>query len=96
MAIQLYRASDSRVCLSLATESQKLMFPFSHIRAHTEWTTNANNTFNTKNMIYTGQVFVPDDVNIEIDKVYVSCYTALLRLSGLKFSPAIQHQPSVP
>jgi len=41
-----------------------------HIRAHTEWTTNANNTFNTKNMIYTGQVFVPDDVNIEIDKVY--------------------------
>lgn len=40
-----------------------------HVRLHTEWETLKNGTFRSNRMIHTGQIFVPDNVNAQIDKV---------------------------
>ncbi|GAA5858366.1 hypothetical protein JCM8547_004666 [Rhodosporidiobolus lusitaniae] len=41
-----------------------------HIRVHTEWETLPNNTFTSGNMIHTGQIFVPDSINMVVDKIW--------------------------
>ncbi|BGP12245.1 hypothetical protein JCM10213_000062 [Rhodosporidiobolus nylandii] len=41
-----------------------------HIRVHTEWETLPNGTFTSGNMIHTGQIFVPDHINMQIDKIF--------------------------
>ncbi|GAA5899267.1 intradiol ring-cleavage dioxygenase [Sporobolomyces salmoneus] len=41
-----------------------------HIRLHTEWGTLKNGTFRSNRMIHTGQIFVPDTVNAQIDKLH--------------------------
>jgi len=41
-----------------------------HVKAHTQWVTHPNDTFTTNNLIYTGQLFVPDQINIEVDKLH--------------------------
>jgi len=40
-----------------------------HVRLHTEWETLKNGTFRSNRMIHTGQIFVPDNINAQIDKV---------------------------
>ncbi|GAA6040990.1 hypothetical protein JCM8097_000527 [Rhodosporidiobolus ruineniae] len=41
-----------------------------HIRVHTEWETLPNGTFTSSHMIHTGQIFVPDSINMVIDKIW--------------------------
>jgi len=41
-----------------------------HVRIHTEWTQLPhNNSFSIGTMAYTGQLFVDDDINIQVDKL---------------------------
>ncbi|GAA5907215.1 hypothetical protein JCM5296_004987 [Sporobolomyces johnsonii] len=41
-----------------------------HVRLHTEWETLPNGTFTSSRMIHTGQIFVPDSINMQIDKIW--------------------------
>ncbi|GAA5986955.1 hypothetical protein JCM11641_002266 [Rhodosporidiobolus odoratus] len=41
-----------------------------HIRVHTEWETLPNGTFTSSHLIHTGQIFVPDTLNMQIDKIF--------------------------
>lgn len=41
-----------------------------HIKIHTGWDTLPNGTFTSHNLIYTGQFFVDDAINEQMDKVW--------------------------
>ncbi|GAA6018653.1 hypothetical protein JCM10207_008996 [Rhodosporidiobolus poonsookiae] len=41
-----------------------------HIRVHTQWETLPNGTFTSSELIHTGQIFVPDSLNEQIDKIW--------------------------
>ncbi|KAK4702705.1 hypothetical protein P7C70_g3517, partial [Phenoliferia sp. Uapishka_3] len=41
-----------------------------HVKVHTQWTPHANGTFTSSRLIHTGQFFVPDDINVSIDKIH--------------------------
>uniref|UniRef100_A0A0K3C7C1 BY PROTMAP: gi/342321440/gb/EGU13374.1/ ADP-ribose pyrophosphatase [Rhodotorula glutinis ATCC 204091] n=1 Tax=Rhodotorula toruloides TaxID=5286 RepID=A0A0K3C7C1_RHOTO len=41
-----------------------------HVRIHTAWEPLANGTFTSSRMIHTGQFFVPDSLNMQIDKIW--------------------------
>ncbi|BGP36255.1 hypothetical protein JCM10449v2_000153 [Rhodotorula kratochvilovae] len=41
-----------------------------HVRIHPEWTPLPNNTFTSHRMLHTGQFFVPDSINMQVDKVW--------------------------
>ncbi|GAA5923558.1 intradiol ring-cleavage dioxygenase [Sporobolomyces koalae] len=41
-----------------------------HVRLHTEWETLKNGTFRSNRLIHTGQIFVPDNVNAQVDKLH--------------------------
>jgi hypothetical protein len=40
-----------------------------HLRVHTEWEPLKNGTFRSHRMLHTGQLFVPDSINMQVDKV---------------------------
>jgi hypothetical protein len=40
-----------------------------HVKIHPRWNTHENGTFSAGNVVYTGQFFFDDDINIQIDKV---------------------------
>ncbi len=44
-------------------------FPDVHARIHPKWDTLPNGTFISGQMAHTGQFFVPDDLNVRVDKV---------------------------
>ncbi|KAL8293576.1 hypothetical protein RQP46_000277 [Phenoliferia psychrophenolica] len=41
-----------------------------HVKVHTQWKPHANGTFTSSRLIHTGQFFVPEDVNVVIDKMH--------------------------
>ncbi|KAL7341107.1 ADP-ribose pyrophosphatase [Rhodotorula toruloides] len=41
-----------------------------HVRIHTAWEPLPNGTFTSSRMIHTGQFFVPDSLNMQIDKIW--------------------------
>ncbi|POY71243.1 hypothetical protein BMF94_5555 [Rhodotorula taiwanensis] len=41
-----------------------------HIRVHTEWEPLQNGTFLSNRMLHTGQLFVPDSINMQVDKMF--------------------------
>ncbi|BGP52777.1 hypothetical protein JCM8202_003856 [Rhodotorula sphaerocarpa] len=41
-----------------------------HLRVHTEWEPIHNGTFRSHRMLHTGQLFVPDSINMQVDKMW--------------------------
>lgn len=41
-----------------------------HIKVHSKWEPLANGTFTTGGIVHTGQFFVPDAINEQVDKLY--------------------------
>ncbi|GAA5981534.1 hypothetical protein JCM10908_004145 [Rhodotorula pacifica] len=41
-----------------------------HLRVHTEWEPLKNGTFKSHRMLHTGQLFVPDSINMQVDKMW--------------------------
>ncbi|GAA6034649.1 hypothetical protein JCM8097_001098 [Rhodosporidiobolus ruineniae] len=41
-----------------------------HCKVSTEWEPHANGTYTSRRLIHTGQFFVPDDLNMQIDKIH--------------------------